>query len=53
MKFETKGSDNWNYRQGYRYSQSVPGPILSMERKPALVNRAKQVVSALTGFGRG
>lgn len=49
----TNGMNNWNARSGYRYRMSVPGPIIPMEQKPALVNRAKQVVSALAGFGRG
>ena len=37
----------------YRVTRK-PGPIQPIsEQKPALVNRAKQVVSVLTGFGRG
>lgn len=53
LRFHTSGNRD-PYRQGYRYRMSVPGPIQPIsEQKPALVNRAKQVVSALTGFGRG
>lgn len=37
----------------YRKTMSGVGPIMPMQQSPALVNRAKQVVSALTGFGRG
>ena len=37
-RFETKGSNNWQYRQGYQYVQRVPGPIMPMqpERKRKL-----------------
>jgi len=53
-RIETRGQNNWNARTGYQYRQRVAGPIEPMvEQKPALVNRAKQVVSALSRFGRG
>ncbi len=43
--------------RGWRYPDGTVKPFYEpktvSEQKPALVNRAKQVVSALTGFGRG
>lgn len=48
-------STGWRYPDGTVkpfYKQQVPSEPVQ-EQKPALVNRAKQVVSALTGFGRG
>ncbi len=52
LRFHTSGNRD-PFRQGYQYRMRVAGPIEPMEQKPALVNRAKQVVSALSRFGRG
>ena len=44
-------SEGWLYPDGTLKRFYEPKAV--SEQKPALVNRAKQVVSALTGFGRG
>ena len=44
-------SEGWLYPDGTVKPFYEPKTV--SEQKPALVNRAKQVVSALTGFGRG
>ena len=44
-------SEGWLYPDGTVKPFYEPKTV--SEQKPALVNRAKQVVSAHTGFGRG
>lgn len=46
IRFETKGSDNWNRRPGYQRTMRVPGPILPMEpaKQTGLLQRLRQKI---------
>lgn len=44
IRFETKGSDNWNRRSGYQRTMKVPGPIIPMDNNPNLLRRITSLI---------
>ena len=44
IRFETKGSDNWQRRSGYQRTMKVPGPIIPMDNNPSLLRRITSLI---------